>query len=413
MTFETTDLMSLDTHTVDPHPFYRWLLENEPLYWDAKNELWAVSRYEDVVYVSKNTDLFCSGKGVIPKLGLEHWPDEAMINMDGDAHTCQRGLVSSGFTPRRISKQEERALAITTELIDAIQSKGKGDLVMDLARPLPFRIIADMLGYPKDKIEQVLDWSDIYMQGGCGPDHVTNEVMMAFAQYTSFHAELLEEKKKCPGEDLLTIWLNAELDGKKLSEDKLVYEHNLLLIGGSETTRSAISGGLVELMRNPEQMSWLQDHLDDEKAMSNAVEEIIRYTCPFVRMRRTATQDVELHGKTIKEGDEIIMLYPAANRDPRAYDRPDEFDVRRKAERPTLSFGYGKHFCIGASLARLETRVAVSEVLRRLPDIRLEPGTEPTKASSCFVRSLTSVPIVCTPVNDAKERPAPLQQQEV
>jgi len=206
----------------------------------------------------------------------------------------------------------------------------------------------------------------------------------------------LEEKKTTGGDDLLNTWLNAELDGEKLSEDKLLYEHNLLLVGGSETTRSAIAAGLKALFEHPEQQQWLVENIDDDDILHRAVEEMIRWSCPFVRMRRTATQDTELHGKTIKKGDEIIILYPAANRDPRAYDNPDTFDIRRTTDRLPLSFGYGKHFCIGANLARLETRMAVRAVLKRFPDMTLKPNTEATPARSSFVRSLVSCPVVFT-----------------
>jgi len=145
-------------------------------------------------------------------------------------------------------------------------------------------------------------------------------------------------------------------------------------------------------------MAYLRDHLDDVEVMGAAVEEMIRYSCPFVRMRRTATQDVQLHGKTIKKGDQILMLYPAANRDPRAFDDPQHFDVRRRSKRPSLSFGIGKHFCLGAALARLEPRIALETLLRRLPDIHVTPGADVRMARGCFVRALVDLPVSFTPV---------------
>ncbi len=395
-TFFDADMLNLATHLDGAEAMYEWLREFQPLFWDTHNEIWAVSRYDDVLYVSKHPELFCSGNGVVPNVGQDDWPDEAMINLDGDEHTRQRALINRGFTPRRIGQWEARVREIATELIDKMIARGSGDLVEDLARPMPFQLISSMLGYPAGT-EDVLDWTDTYSAGGCGPNYITEEVVEAFSNFFQFHEILLEEKKANPGEDLLSIWLDAELDGHKLSEDKLLYEHSLLLVGGAETTRNAISLGMTQLMRNPDQMSWLVEHLGDEGVLDNAVEEMIRYSCPFVRMSRTATQDVELYGQTIKEGQQIIMLYPAANRDPRAFDQPQRFDVRRDFKRPSLSFGHGKHYCLGANLARLETKVAVEALLTRLPDMRLDPKAEPKRLESSFVRSLTSCPVVFEP----------------
>ncbi len=397
--FEGTDLMSLDVHTHDPEPLYEWLREHRPLYWDTVNEFWAVTRYDDVVFVSRRTDLFCNGQGVIPNLGTDVWPDEAMINLDGDEHTHQRGIINSGFTSRRIDALEGEIRELANEMVDRVIAQGACDLVLDLARPLPFRIISRMLGYATDENYEVLDWTDAYAMGGCGPNHVTDEVVMAFDQFMEHHEELLEEKKACPGPGLLNLWMDAELDGKKLSEDKLLYEHNLLLVGGSETTRTAIAAGPQALMAHPDQLAWLREHVDDVSVLNTAVEEMIRFSCPFVRMRRTATQDVELHGKTIREGDQVVMFYPAANRDPRAFEDPQVFDVRRKNRLPSLSFGVGKHFCIGSNLARLETRIVLEVVLRRLHDLRPDPDAAAVPARSCFVRSLKQLPVRFTPVS--------------
>ncbi len=398
MGFEGTDLMALDVHTDDPEPFYAWLRDECPLYYDEDNELWAVSRYEDVMYVSKHTELFDNSEGAIPCLPLDLWPDEAMINKVGDAHTRQRGLVSKGFSPRRIAEMEGHIREVAGELIFKVQGAGKADLVRDLARPLPMLIIGEMLGYPKDKIEAVLDWTDVYTQGGCGPAHINEDIQDAFANFCEFHEELLEQRKQERGNDLISIWLDAELDGEKLSEDKIMYEHNLLLVGGSETTRNAISVGMDELMRHPEQQKFLVDNIEDEDVVNRAMEEMIRWSCPFVRMKRVALQDVQMHGKTIKQGEQLIMIYPAANRDPRAYENPQQFDIKRAPEVAPLAFGYGKHFCLGASLARMEARAMIEAIFRKLPDIRHDPDDAPVKHPSSFIRGLEKLPVVFTPV---------------
>ena len=391
------DLMSLELHTSDPWEFYEWLREEEPLFWDVNNEIWGVSRFDDIVFVSTRTDLFCSGLGVIPGLGLDIWPDEAMINLDGKAHTKQRGLVAKGFSPRRIEAMEDRIREIANELVDAMLAEEDSDLVNALARPLPFRAIAEMLGYPEGKEDDVLEWTDEYSQGGNGIQGVTEEVVEAFENFVDFHEELLAQKKENPGDDLISLWLAAELDGERLSEDKLMYEHNLLLVGGSETTRTAISMGVAALLEHPEQMAYLVDHVDDPQVVGRAVEEMIRWSCPFVRMSRTATCDVEMHGKVIKKGQQVVMLYPAANRDPRAFENPDQFDVRRNPKRGHLSFGIGKHFCLGSSLARLETRITLETLIRRVPDLRLHPERARERVQSCFVRSLATCPVKVNP----------------
>lgn len=398
MSFEGTDLLALDVHTDDPEPFYEWLREECPLYYDENNEMWAVSRYEDVCYVSKHPELFCNSQGVVPGVPLDLWPDDAMINKDGDAHTRQRKLVSKGFSPRRIAEMGDTIRQITTDLIDAVAPKGEADLVRDVARPLPMLIIGDMLGYPRERVEEVLEWTDVYTHAGCGPAHITEEVQDAFANFCEFHEEQLEDRKANPGNDLISVWLRAEIDGEGLSEDTIMFEHNLLLVGGSETTRNAISMGMVELMRNPDQQEWLVDNLDNADAIETAMEEMIRWATPFVRMKRTLTQDVELHGKTMKAGDELVMLYPAASKDPRAYERPQEFDIRRKPKAAPLAFGYGAHFCLGASLARMEARTAIELLLRKLPDMHLQEGNPPVQRPSSFIRGYVTVPIAFTPV---------------
>jgi cytochrome P450 family 142 subfamily A polypeptide 1 len=389
MSFQGIDLNEIHVHGLSAEPLYEWLREKAPLFRDAK-DLWAVSRYDDVVYVSKHPEIFSSRFGVVPGVSLDMWPDEAMINLDGEEHTCQRGLVSKGFTPGRIAALESHIRAIVGELIDRVESRGECDLVSAIARPLPMRVIGDMLGYPVERNDELLDITDVVVLGGNGPEHVTPEVAEQFMKFCTFHEELLAERKEKRGDDLISVWLDAELDGKKLSEEKLLYEHNLLLVGGSETTRHAISGGMYQLLRHPADVAFLRAN---PQAIPNAVEEMVRWTTPFVRMQRTLLADHEMYGVTMKEGDKMLMIYPAANRDPRAFERPQEFDVRRKFDKPALAFGLGKHYCLGASLARLEIRVFLEEVLRRFQDITVVPGFDPAVKPSSFVRGLSSLPV--------------------
>jgi cholest-4-en-3-one 26-monooxygenase len=389
MSFEGIDLNEIHVHGLSAEPLYEWLREKAPLFRDAKG-LWAVSRYDDVVFVSKHPEIFCSRFGVVPGVDLEMWPDAAMINLDGEEHTCQRGLVSKGFTPGRIAELETKIRSIVGELFDRVAKKGECDLVGAVARPLPMRVIGDMLGYPLDRNDELLDITDLVVQGGNGAEYVTPEVAESFMKFCTFHEELLSARKEQRGDDLISIWLDAEIDGKRLSEEKLLYEHNLLLVGGSETTRHAISGGTYQLLQRPDDVAFLRAH---PEAIPNAVEEMVRWTTPFVRMQRTLLADHAMHDVMMKAGDKLLMIYPAANRDPRAFDRPQVFDVRRKFDKPALAFGLGKHYCLGASLARLEIRVFLEELLRRLEDVTIAAGFDPAVKPSSFVRGLSSLPV--------------------
>ena len=389
--FEHADLMDPRTHSEDPWPFYRWLRDERPLYFDRKNKLWAVSRYDDVMAVARDWETFTSQQGNLPLMPA----DPSLINLNGDPHTKRRGLVSKGFTPRRIKLLEEHAIEITRELIDSVAPKGECDVVHDLAKQLPMRVIGEMIGYPREDHAKVLSWIDLFMKGGDGPGAMDNEERInEFVEFANYHAQLMEQRKQKPGDDLLSMWLEAEIDGEKLTDEQLLFDHVLILAGGSETTRNAIADGVDALLHHPQQWQYLVDNPD---GLPKAIDEIIRWSSPFVRMSRTATRDVEMHGTTIKKGDEILMLYPAACRDPRAYDEPDKFDIRRETDKHAIAFGYGQHFCLGSSLAKLEARVMIGEIVRRLPDMRFAPGKDVVRTSSTFVRGLALLPVVFTP----------------
>lgn len=392
--YSNADLLDYDIHQEGSEPFYDWLMANEPLFWDKNNEIWAVSRYEDVVFVSKHPEIFCSKYGVVPKVELDTWPDEALINKDGKDHTISRALVSKGFTPRRVRVWEEKTRDIVTELIDSVIENGECDFVKDIARPLPMRVIGLMFNYPLAVQDKLLDLTDTYTKGGSGPAGITEDVVDAFQQFCMFHFEFMDERRDNPGDDLITAWLNAEIDGQRLSEDKILYEHNLLLVGGSETTRYSVSLGLLAALTD--RHNW-ETMVAQPDIVANAAEEMVRWSTPFIRMRRTLTQDFEMHGKQMKAMDQIVMLYPAANRDPRVWDRPLEFDVKRDFTVPSLSFGWGKHYCLGANLARMEMRILLEEMVRRMPDIRLKEGSSAVHKRSAFLRGLDSMHITFTP----------------
>ncbi len=393
MRFENVDFCAPATHE-NPEEMYDYFLEHEPIYFDEKNEIWEVFRYDDIVTIERDTATFINGEGVRPGIP----GDPAMIYQDGEQHNKQRALVSSGFTPRQMRKMEDRARVIVAELVEKMLEKDEVDIVDDLASPLPLRLIADMLGIPEERRNDVRDWLNTMMKGGNGPDYVDDAVNDAFDNFIMHHEEMMEARKAagCTGADILTIWMNAEINGEKLDESQLLFEHVLLNVGGAETTRSAIAGGLYQLSLDPKQYDALYE---DPSIIPNAVQEILRYVTPFINMYRTATRDYELHGKVIKAGQQVGLTYPAANRDPRHFTDPHKFDIRRDftKESKHLSFGLGPHFCLGASLARLEIRLTLQEMTRRVKSIRQAPGKELKYLSSSFNRGLIQFPAVLEP----------------
>ncbi len=380
------DLIAPQTH-VNPWPMYEWLRENAPCYRD-KNGIWCVSRYDDIVAISMDPDTFTSTEGNRPLLPADH----SFIHLDGPSHRMRRSLVEKWFGPRAIQKMEQHLRDVTNSLLDNVIESGKTEFVADVSAPLPARIMCEMTGIPLEMSDEVREWLDVFIRGGNGPDYVDEMTNDAFFKFGLLHMDLVEAHRAEPQDDLLQIWIDADLDGEKMNEDELLFEHTMLMIGGSETSRNAITSGMAALAAHPEQRQWL---LENPEGMNNAVEEIIRWATPFISMSRTATKDVEFAGQQIKEGDCVMMLYPPANRDPRKFDNPQQFDIRRNFKKGQLAFGYGRHFCLGARLARAEVKVVFEEVLRRMPDWELDG--EPTLAVSSFIQGYTRLPLRFTP----------------
>ena len=380
------DLMDAAFHTYDPWEAYRWMREEAPLYFDEKNGIWAVSRYDDIVAVSKDQDTFTSLNGARPLVP----PDPSMICQVGQQHALQRGIVAKGFTPKHVARLESYLRVVVREILDELMEKGGGEIVEDLAALIPMRAIGKLAGVPIADQASMLRWIDVFVKGGDGPQAITDEVDDAFYEFAEYHEEMVEKRRGCPADDLLSIWMDAEIEGEKLDDVQLLFEHVLLLVGGSETTRNAISGGLEAICANPDQWEWLAQN---PGGIPNAAEEFIRWVSPFVNMSRTLTCDFEMHGRTMKDEQEIVMLYPAANRDPAHFDRPDVFDVRRNFRSPQISFGVGRHFCLGAALARQELAITLEELLPRIKNLHITPGEEVVRRRSSFIRGLSKLPL--------------------
>lgn len=384
--FGAIDILEPTTHD-NPWPLYTWLREECPLYQDS-NGVWVVSRYDDIVSISRDPDTYTSLNGNRPLLPA----DGSFIHLEGEAHKKRRDLVAEAFGPKAVARMEGHLRDIITGLIDAVIERGETEFVEELAAPLPARIMCEMTGIPLDRAEEVRGMLDAFILAGNGPAQLTEAVNEAFMQFGLLHMDLVEARKEAPTDDLLSLWVHARIDGKPMTEDQLLFEHTMMMVGGSETTRNAISGGIYELARHPEQRQWLIENPD---GLPNAIEEIIRWTTPFVSMSRTATRDVAWGDHIIREGDCIKMLYPPANRDPRKFEDAHLFNVRRSFARPHLSFGFGRHFCLGARLARVETQVVLTELLRRMPDWSVV--NEPVLASSSFIRGFKRLDLAFTP----------------
>ncbi len=379
----------------DPYPAYTWLRENAPIYWDAASDAWVVSRYEDVVHVSKDADLFSAEPSILPDRDMPI----SIACMDNPRHQRLRRLINKGFTPRMVGNLEPKARSILTECLDAIEGKGGCDLVRDVAVPLPMLIIAEMMGIPRDYYERFYQWSDDLIASTTATDDDPGALARAAGAYVEYGAYLqgiFEQVRLEPRDDLVSILVSAQAEGalaedeEALENDELVKFLTLLLVAGNETTRNAISGGMEALMRNPEQRALL---IEQPQLMGHAVEEVLRYVSPIVCFRRTANRATEIRGQRVEAGQKVIMLYQSANRDPDVFERPEEFDVTREIN-PHLAFGIGNHYCLGANLARMEIRVALEELLRRFPDMTFAPDTPPVRIASTLVRGIESMPVV-------------------
>ena len=383
----------------DPHAVYARLRREAPLFRDEKNDFWVASRYAEVVHVSKHPETFCSGHGVVPGSNTK----VSMVTMDEPRHGRLRRLVNRGFTPRMVGMLEPRIRETVKESIDAVAGKGACDFVKDLAVPLPMIIIAELLGIRREDRDRFEHWSDTMIAAGGGRAEADPQIAAAagaaFAEYAAYLQGVFEDRRRKPREDLVSILVAAQGDGtlaadeERLEGDELLMFMTLLLVAGNETTRNAIAGGTIALIENPAERARL---IAERSLVPNAVEEVLRWTSPVICFYRTARRDAELRGERIREGERVVMIYPSANRDEGVFPDANRFRVDRRPN-PHVAFGIGNHFCLGANLARLELRIMLEELVRRLPDVRLAPGTRPTYTDSPFVRGVASMPVVFTP----------------
>lgn len=411
------DVNYLDSNTwveQDMRERFEWLRENDPVYWSEKDEVWVITKYADVAYCSKHQNLFTSAEGVLIgnpiKLGL--------IDEGEPRHAQLRGLINKGFTPRMVTKLEDRFREIVKEVIDAVASKGECDFVEAIAVPIPLRLIAHMMGVRPEDYDTFHRWSDhmIGAEGRFDDPEAVAKAGRAYAEYATYISKVIEDRRENPHDDLVSILTGAKDDGilmefdqtaadlpniaqaseagdatAGLHNDELIKLMVVLLVAGNETTRNGISGGIQLLIEHPDERQKL---IDDPSLIKGAVEEILRVVTPIRSFSRRVTQDTELRGKQLMRGQNIIMAYPSANRDADEFEDPDTFRIDRNPAH--LAFGIGSHFCLGANLARMEMRVAFEEILRRLPDLEYSEGG-PVLQPSALVRTCAEMKLRFTP----------------
>jgi cholest-4-en-3-one 26-monooxygenase len=389
----------------DPLATFKLLQREAPVYWnDGKlDRFWALTKYADVVHVSKNADIFSSAQGTI--IGLE--PEGSMLSMDNPRHKKLRSLVEKGFTARLVRDLEPHTREVTSAIFDELdEPSGDGDVdfVDRISAELPLRVIVEMLGTPREDARFLKELGDRmvgnadpdYNPASAGAEHTArpSEEQAGEAQMEMFNyfKSLATERQKNPGDDLVSVLLNAELDGEKFDELDFLIFCMLLVIAGNETTRNLITGGMLLLFDNPDEMKRLQS---DPSLMPTTVEEMLRLTTSVMHFERTATRDTELRGQAIAEGEKVCMWYVAANRDAEVFTDADRFDVGRQPN-PHLAFGGGgPHFCLGASLARQEIRALFEELTVRYPGIQQTGPAE--RLRSNFIRGIKALPVKLGP----------------
>jgi len=395
----------------DFHGALRTLRREDPVHWNPGNAefrgFWSLTRYHDIKTVSRRPDLFISSKGISGATALDQamFPGPpagaaSIIMMDPPRHVKLRRLVNKGFTPRAVDALEPKIRAIANEILDDVASRGAFDFVVEVAAKLPLAVICGMLGLERSAWPVMFDLTN-RMLGANDPEY--QEVVSAESRGTlqaqrdtamaariamfGFFREQVELRRRAPGDDIVSGLLEAEVDGEKLSEFEQLAFCLLLVLAGNETTRNAISGGMVAFAEHPGERARLQK---DPALIDTAVEEILRWTSPLHHMARVASEEVEIQGRKIREGERLLMWYPSANRDEEIFADPYRFDVARDPNEH-LAFGIGEHFCLGAGFARKEVRVMFEELFRRFPNI--EVTGPPERLRSTFINGVKHLPV--------------------
>lgn len=382
----------------DPYPLYRSLREEDPVHWDPFLHAWVVTRYADVVTVLRDFSAARTPAAeYLESIGLEELSPMArvmvkqMLFLDPPAHTRIRSLAAYAFTPQRIAALREHIREVIRRLLDKISKAGRMDVIGDLADPLPSIITAEMLGVPTEDAAQLKLWSQDFaeMLGNFqhNPERAP-QVRKSMEQMTAYFQRAVAETRKNGREGLIHSFLTASVEGDRFTEEEIVANTIVTMVGGQETTTNLIGNGMLTLLRKPEAVRRLRT---DPSLIPSAVEEMLRYEPPSQQTARLAPDDVALGGKLIRKRQAVIAVMAAANRDPEHFSAPDEFDIARRDNRH-LSFGWAAHFCFGAALARTEGQIAFAEMLQRFSNIQLE-NSPLTWRTNLGLRGLTSLSV--------------------
>ena len=382
----------------NPYPLFRRLRTEDPVHWDAFLHTWVVTRYADVLEVLRtfsaertHTPEKLNSMGLAQMSPIAQLMVKQMLFMDPPAHTRLRSLASQAFSPARVAVLRSHIREIVNRHLDAVQAKGQMEIIRDMAEPLPGIVTAEMLGVPLGDRHQLKDWSADFaeMLGNLQHNPENAPRMLRTVQdMTAYFRESIRRQKDQPKEGLVHSLMTAEVDGDCLTEEEVVANSIVTMVGGQETTTNLIGNGVLSLLRNPAEMKRLRE---DISLIPEAIEEMLRYESPSQHTGRLAPADVQLGGRTIHKGQAVMAVMAAANRDPQRFPDPDRFDIGRKDNRH-LAFGYAAHFCFGAALARVEGQEALEGILLRLPDLELEPG-RPIWRNNLGLRGLTALPV--------------------
>lgn len=382
----------------NPYPLYRKLRTEDPVHWDRFMHTWVVTRYADVLHVlhafsadrtptpEQLTLMGLSGMNPIAEVMVKQ-----MLFMDAPAHTRLRGLASVAFTPAKVRALRSHIQQIVDELLDRVQARGQMDMIADFAAPMPAIVTAEMLGVPTADHVNLKKWSADFaeMLGNFqhNPDHIPR-VLESTNNLTNYFRDQIVRMRTHPREGLINSFITAEIDGDRLTEEEIIANCVVTMVGGQETTTNLIGNGMLTLLRNPEKLARLRDNSD---LLQSGVEELLRYESPSQHTGRIAREDVEIGGKQIRKGQAVMAIMAAGNRDPERFPEPDEL-VLDRTDNKHLAFGWSSHFCFGAPLARMEAQIAFETILRRLPDLRLAPSRLTWRDNS-GLRGLTALPV--------------------
>ena len=406
MTLRAFDPATLDVASPEhyerngyPHPEWTWLREHAPVFWyerDNVEPFWVITKHADIVEISKQPELFLNAPRLAvftkdlpppPEGTVRH-----LLNMDPPDHARHRRLASSWFTPRAIRGMDDKVARVTREVLDAASTVESGDFVAAISARITIAVIAEMLGVPRSDWELLFRWTNEviapqdpeFQRDGADARETSDRARMETFAYFS---ELAERRRKAPGDDIVSVVANGKVDGAPLGPVELLSYYFLLVVAGNETTRNAMTGGLLAFLENPGEWEKL---CANPALVDPAVEEIVRWTTPVIQFSRTATRDYELRGQTIKSGQSVCLYYPSANRDEEVFADPCEFRIDREPNRH-IAFGMGEHVCLGAHLARLELRCAFAELRERLEECELTGAVERIRSS--FVGGIKRAPM--------------------